>query len=338
MADYLADKEALIQLAHAALKEWDLEIAEVKFHVQSENTVFRVVAAGGEEFALRVHRDGYHDLAELESEHEWTSALAMAGLFVPQGVLTRDGRAYATIALQNSDQTRHVGLVKWISGITLARHLGKTPDVSEVSFAYESLGRVIADFHLATVPWTPPPGFKRHAWDAEGFVGEEPFWGRFWEIEAASNDDRVKLVALRTQLLDILSALPRNANVYGMIHADLHANNVLRDGEKLSVIDFDDAGFGWHAFDLAVAIWDRLDALTGQTRFQVAYDALLKGYRSRRGKCDQVTEQVLLFLLIRSLMLLRWMQDRPEVGYTTFIPKLLELAMGQARGLSKSRS
>jgi len=292
------------------------------------------VATDGEEFALRIHRDSYHDLAELESEHEWTAALAAAGLFVPQGILTRNDRSYATIAFPNSNQTRHVGLVKWIQGTTLASDLGNTPGASEVSFVYEGLGRVIADFHLATSRWTPSPGFSRHAWDAEGLVGENPFWGRFWDIDAASNDHRVKLSTLRAQLLDILSEMPQDENVYGMIHADLNANNVLRNGEKLSVIDFDDAGFGWHAFDLAVAIWDRMDALTGQTYFEAAYKALLKGYRTRRGTCDRVTEHVPLFLLIRSLMLLRWMQDRPEVGYTAFIPRLLELALAQARGLS----
>jgi len=118
-----------------------------------------------------------------------------------------------------------------------------------------------------------------------------------------------------------------------MIHADLNTRNVLRDEEKLSVIDFDDAGFGWHAFDLAVAIWDQLDALTGQTHFEEAHDALMKGYRNRRGECDLVVEQVPVFLLIRSLMILRWMQDRPEVGYTAFIPRLLGIALSQAREL-----
>jgi Ser/Thr protein kinase RdoA (MazF antagonist) len=334
MDNYQPDKETLNQLAHTALKQWNIEVASVAFHVQRENTVFRVVAVDGEEFALRVHRHGYHDRAELESEHEWTTALLAAGLSVPRHILTRTNQPYATVSIPNSDQSRHAGLVKWIPGNTLANHLEETPGLSEVSFVYERLGQVIADFHLATVRWTPSPDFKRHALDAEGFVGETPFWGRFWEIEAASDDHRTKLSTIRTQLLDILSGLPQDESVYGMIHADLNADNVLRDGEKLSVIDFDDAGFGWHAFDLAVAIWDRMDAITGQTYFGAAYDALLKGYQRRRSDCGHIIEHVPLFLLIRSLMLLRWMQDRPEAGYTPLIPSLLELALVQANRLS----
>ena len=38
------------------------------------------------------------------------------------------------------------------------------------------------------------------------------------------------------------------------IHADLHAGNILvRDG-GVTVIDVDDAGFGWHVYELAVAL------------------------------------------------------------------------------------
>jgi Ser/Thr protein kinase RdoA (MazF antagonist) len=53
--------------------------------------------------------------------------------------------------------------------------------------------------------------------------------------------------------LQVLSALDRSVDVRGIIYADLNANNALREGGRLSVIDFDDAGFGWRAFDLAVA-------------------------------------------------------------------------------------
>jgi Ser/Thr protein kinase RdoA (MazF antagonist) len=324
-------------LAHTALKWWDLDVKSLKAHSQRENTVFRVVATDGEAYALRIHRHGYHDLAALESEHRWTLDLAAAGLAVPEAITTRDGRAYATVSVPDSDQTRHVGLVRWIGGSTLAESLGARPDAAEVSAVYERLGRLIAEFHLACSEWTPPTGFKRHSWDAQGLMGDQPFWGRFWEIESASDDERAALLAIREKVLEILSELPRDRTVYGMIHADINVDNVLREGDRVSVIDFDDAGFGWHAFDLAVAIWNRMDALNEDDHFDLARDALLSGYQSRRQDSERVVERVPLFLLIRSLMLLRWIQDRPETGYTPMIPMLLELALAQARELGLSQ-
>jgi len=336
MSDLDQQQEVLDQLAHTALKAWDLNVASVKLHSQSENSVFRIEAADREVYALRVHRDGYHDLAVLESEHVWTSALAASGLSAPQAVQTRDGQAYTTLALPNSDQTRYVGLVKWIDGATLSQSLEHNAGVAEVSAVYEALGEIIADFHLASARWSVPAGFSRHSWDAQGLMGEQPFWGRFWEVDAATDGERAELLAIRNQILEILFTLSRDADVYGMVHTDLNANNVLREGDRLSVIDFDDAGFGWHAFDLAVAIWDRMDALNKNAEFELAYDAMLKGYQNRRPDCPEVVEQVPLFLLVRSLMLLRWMQDRPEAGYAAMIPMLVQLALTQARELDFS--
>ena len=329
----LLQSDALKQVAQAALKEWSLAVKSVKLHSRSENAVFRVETAAGEAYALRVHRPGHHSLAALESEHVWTDALAAAGLSVPTALHTRAGRAYATVALPNSTETRHVGLLKWVAGATLAEALDEVSRPEEVAALYENLGRLVADLHLASAQWSPPPGFVRHAWDAPGLVGEQPFWGRFWEIDAASEGQRAKLLALRNRLFEILSALPQGADAYGMIHADLNCGNVLHQGEQLCAIDFDDAGFGWHAFDLAVAVWDRMDVVADKGHFDAAQAGLLRGYRSGRPSCGHVLRQVPLFLLVRSLMLLRWMQDRPEAGYADDIPKFIDIALDQARRL-----
>lgn len=333
MANKIAIEEALTRLARVALDQWGIVPRDLRLHSQSENTVFRVEAESSAVYALRVHRQGYHDLAALESEHAWTAALAASGLFVPESVPTNDGRAYATATLPGSTETRHVGIVKWIPGITLAQHLRQSTSVVEVARVYERLGELIADFHATTSRWSQPDGFKRHSWDAQGLVGESPFWGRFWEIDAASKVERSRLLALRNKVLDILSRDSKRAGAYGMIHADLNANNVLRQDDRLVVIDFDDAGFGWYAFDLAVAVWDRLDALTEQPRFDIVYRNLLRGYQSRNSSCESIVERVPLFMLVRTLMLLRWMQDRPETGHAGMIPMLLEMALAQGDAL-----
>ena len=43
--------------------------------------------------------------------------------------------------------------------------------------------------HNQAVSWSLPPGFVRHAWDADGLAGEQPLWGQFWKIEAASKSE-----------------------------------------------------------------------------------------------------------------------------------------------------
>ena len=249
------NQEALFRLAEEAIKLWDVEVESINLHLQSENTVYKVEALDGSTYALRIHRKDYHDLDELNSEHLWTKSLSNAGLLVPEAVVTKNGDTYASVSFLNSDDYRYVGLVKWIEG-TILNDLILGLEDKGVSDLYESLGKVVAKFHKATIAWKEPKGFKRHSFDIDGFLGDQPFWGRFWEAQNATISEREKLSVIRNNITEVLSKLPKDINSFGMIHADLHSQNVLIQGKNLSVIDFDDSGFGWYGFDLAVAIWD----------------------------------------------------------------------------------
>ena len=60
----------------------------------------------------------------------------------------------------------------------LVEVLADQPSDSLLHDIYFALGALIARCHLATLAWTAPAHFTRHALDHDGFVGDEPFWGR----------------------------------------------------------------------------------------------------------------------------------------------------------------
>ena len=326
------NQHAIFKLAEEAIKNWDVEVKSINLHLQSENTVFKVEGLDGNTYALRVHRKGYHDLEELNSEHVWTSSLSNAGLLVPEAVVTRSGEAYTSVSILNSSEYRYVGLVKWIEG-TILNDLILDLEEKDVSHLYKSLGKVVAKFHKATIAWEEPKDFKRHSFDTDGFLGSKPFWGRFWEAQNATTSEREQLSVIRNNITEILFKLPRDINSFGMIHADLHSQNVLIQGKSLSVIDFDDSGFGWYGFDLAVAIWDRLDFTATGCHFDIAYKSLIRGYIEERPNAKDIIETIPTFLLMRTLMLIRWIEDRPESGYEAFIPVLIQASIDQAKQL-----
>ena len=109
-----------------------------------------------------------------------------------------------------------------------------------------SMARETAIHNHATT-WPLPEGFTRHALDADGFVGERPFWGRFWESPRLLPAERRRLTALRERLAPILGRFDKPPSSYSLLHADLHPGNIIvpENGNGLHVIDFDDAGFGW---------------------------------------------------------------------------------------------
>ena len=330
----LLPTESLEQLAKKALALWSIDAELIELFSQSENTVFKIKDRAGKDYALRVHRPGYHTRAELESEQQWTEFLSKSGIAVPTAVKSKDGRYYEMVSVAGTEETRQIGVVDWVGGVPLSDLLQDDLSETRIRGTFRTLGSLMANFHLASISWKPKRGFVRHSWDIEGFVGEKPFWGKFWELGASDKETRKRLAAIKNQIQNLLSHLPQNTNCFGMIHADMHLNNVLKDGDRLNVIDFDDAGYGWHAYDLAVGIYNLLLNPTLRAHFELVRSAMAEGYLEVRPKSEYILAMVPLFLLIRSLVTLKWIEDRPEVGHSDMIPKLIELAFDQARVLS----
>ena len=314
-------------IAERALPHWGLEPERLELISRSENTVFRLDMPDGRAYALRVHRPGYHTFQELESELLWTQALNDAGIHVPVGRRTLDGPGYATIATPDGASSRIVGLVDWIEGVQLASEIEQESDPARIAAHFELIGRVCAAIHNQSSAWAPPAGFARHAFDVPGYVGDAPFWGRFWDVPCLQPAQREILTRARDQIEIILSDYGTDGGTYSLIHADLHPHNILvGDAGALHVIDFDDSGFGWHQYELAVALFSYME----EPWFDAITEALLAGYRSVRGFDERALELLPLFLLIRALVMIGWIWDRPELGYHKRLARLIDDACERA--------
>ena len=166
-----------------------------------------------------------------------------------------------------------------------------------------------------------------NAWDAPGLIGEQPLWGRFWELAALSPGQKSLIERARQAIADGLAAYPAGPDRYGLIHADLVPENLLIDGNRVRVIDFDDAGFGWHLFELATSLY----FITGDSRYPTARDALIRGYRSERALPDAALESLPLFLAARGTSYLGWVHTRQGSGAALELtPFLIERACAVA--------
>lgn len=310
--------EPFLPAARETLAAFPVEPAAIEPVAMAENVTFKVTdARDGSTFVLRLHRPGYNSLAELESERAWTAALAEAGVGAPQGLRARDGRWYVPVWIPYTEETRFAGMASWTEGEVLSDILAREgPGSAPAQFG--RLGALTAALHAQAVAWRPPEGFVRHALDRDGLMGEDPFWGRFWESRALSRSERALALSARDRLAAALDRLGRDPGTFGLIHADLHPGNVLVDGEALSVIDFDDAGIGWHAYDMAVALFyqQRLEG------FEAVKAAFVEGYRSVRALSAATEALIPMFLLIRGLALIGWLHQRPELDPTRFMVEM----------------
>ena len=320
------DRATLRTIAERALDEWDICAVGLELISISENTVFRLDTDAGETYVLRIHRPGYHTLAELNSEQQWTAALKRAGIGVPLPRLTRDGHGYATVPVPGSTETRHVGIVEWFEGVTLSSIMAQAPDMPTLALHFGQLGRIAARIHNQAVSWQVPEDFRRHVFDADGLMGAATLLGPFWVLPELKVAERDHILNARRVIHRTLSDYGKEEGTYSLIHADLHPHNLLVNGDQLHVIDFDDSGFGWHQYEIAVA----LDAYRKPPHFEVARDALIAGYRSERTLSDAAIELLPMFLLIRSLALLGWLHERPEHNRGNRVRNLIQSACRQA--------
>ena len=297
--------------AQEALQAFPVEPGSLDLVSVSENATFRVTDRhNGAAYVLRLHRPWYHTHDELIAERIWIRALSAAGISVPMPLTTRDGAEYAAVKVPEIDESRFAGLARWTEGTLLADVLREETDTEVVARYYAQLGAIAAAMHNQSSAWRPPAGFRRHALDIDGLMGAAPFWGPFWEHRSLSSDRQSLLLEARDRIRGVLQGYSRSAASYGLIHADLHPRNVIRDGERLTVIDFDDSAFGWHAYDIAVALLPYQHT----TGFAAIEESFFAGYAPIRPVASGLREQVPIFRMIRGMVQIGWFHQRPELA------------------------
>jgi Ser/Thr protein kinase RdoA (MazF antagonist) len=297
--------------AREALKSFPIEPASLDLVAIAENITFRVIdARDGTPYVFRLHRPWYHTLDELISERVWLRALVAAGISVPAPVPARDGREYVAVAIPGNGEQRYAGMIGWTEGRLLSEALAEKGDTAWRAKVFEQLGAITAAMHNQATAWKVPAGFTRHHLDTDGLMGDQPFWGPFWEHSLLSPAESRLLLDTRDRIRVALARYGRDPRTYSVIHADMHERNVLVDGERLTVIDFDDTGFGWHLYDIAVALIHQ----RGTAGYAAIEGAFTRGYRRLRALSDDDLALLPMFHLMRGMVQIGWYHQRPELG------------------------
>ena len=299
--------------AETAAKAWGGHV--LRTLRDRENHVFEMALPSGDRAALRLHRAGYQSPAAIRSELWWCAELARSGLPVPAALPALDGALLVRLP-----DGRHASAIAWMAGEALGEAAKPfNRPLPQVLDAYHALGQLLARVHRTTDALTLPDGFTRPRWDLDGLVGDTPLWGRFWEHPAATSDQRATLVRARDALRE------RLAGDSGLIHADVLRENVLVNDRSVSLIDFDDSGFGFRLHDLGTAL---VQTFQHPEQPQIRA-ALMAGY----GTGDQ--DMVKAFTLARALSSVGWTMPRLQPDdpvHKSHLARAISLA-GQVLGM-----
>ena len=294
--------EAMQSELELALPRWGLSPrATLAFLSHSENTTF--VAHDpeqGHRLVLRVQRIGYHKPAEIVSELAWIAALIADDVVVtPRPLPDRAGELLCSVPLGGS--LRQVVAFEYMSG--------HEPDQSASLPAwFHKLGGLNARLHRHSRQWQRPPGFRRKTWDYDAMLGTRPLWGRWRAGLGLRSADRQLLQRVANRLAKHLRNYGQERDKFGLVHADLRLANLLVDGERLGIIDFDDCGFSWFFYDFAAAV----SFMEHQPIVAELQNAWLEGYRTVApiSKADEA--MLPLFVMLRRMLLTAWIASHSD--------------------------
>jgi Ser/Thr protein kinase RdoA (MazF antagonist) len=314
----------LRRLGRRALARYGLEDAALALQRDEHNTTFRVDAPDGR-YLLRISRPGVHTADTVGSEMAWLGALRRdTDVRVPEPVAAHDGSFVVVASDPRVPEPRICVLLHWLEGRFTDRRLAPT-----------HLGRVgalTAQLQEHGAAWTPGSEFLRPRVDtltdaakADSMAPSAVPVGDADQPMAEDGNRALELVetlvshghaTLVARALEVVRASTRDlateTGAFGLVHGDLHYENVLFHRGEAGAIDFDDCGWGFHLYDLAVT----LSELEGRPRYDELRNALLSAYAQRRALPEDHAIHLSALVVLRRMQILLWvLQSRDAPGF-----------------------
>lgn len=296
-------------LASRALAAYDLDARRIRLVNNVSNCTFRVDAADGSAYALRINLPGARTAAEIRSELTWQEAVCTeTDIPAPRPVRTRDGDLIVQAAVPGVPEPRLCNLSTWVPGRTLRRAV--TPE------SFRQLGELSARLHQHGATFEPPEGFTLPRLDTvlpasrpdRLFTGQRP--------TGITPEAYALLQAINAAVEEELARLFQPGYRPQVIHGDLHWWNVLVYCGKLQPIDFEDCAWGFPAQDIAITfyyvLWDE--------RYDSLLAAFREGYERIQAWPEDFPGQLDLLLGQRALDLINLLLDSPYREDRELIP------------------
>jgi Ser/Thr protein kinase RdoA (MazF antagonist) len=237
-------------------------------------------------YLLRLHWPGYHSDGAIKSELEWLHSLSEAGFPVPQPVATTEGELSVLVSVPGVPESRRCSLLRWVKGRIAMKRVQP--------WHMRAIGSLMARLHNHALRWKPPQGFERRHYDRNGLWGDDTGTGYSATEVLQKMPSRYfeAFIEVTTRVEQVMDDWDKKPDVYGLIHADLGTKaNVLFCGGEARPIDFDDSGFGYWMYDLAIPLCD----WEGENVWSTYRIALLEGYLEIRSIPKEQLDRLELF-------------------------------------------
>lgn len=207
---------------------------------------------------LKVMDSGHRTLAQAQAEVAWQRALRRSGVSVSEPLASLGGT-----------YVEAVGRPERLA-VAYRRAPGRHLDPGAWSDAdFRTHGELVGSLQVHARSWRMPAGLERPDWLGYATLDRAP---------VVLRDDPETVAAVAEVAERVRVHVPTPDDHVGVIHADLHAANVLvDDAGRLTAIDFDDMVVGPYLYDLAMPLYYAVATRRGEEPADVA-DAFLGPY------------------------------------------------------------
>jgi Ser/Thr protein kinase RdoA (MazF antagonist) len=269
------------------------------------NATLKIETTDGRLFALRINTNSPRTPENLMAEIAFVRLLGADGrVRVPQPIKNIDGSFYTSVLHEPSQRTFHCVLYSWIEG----EELEDEPTDDQL----KAMGVAMATMHLVAPTFELPHGATLPTFD-------DPLW---WTEDFLLSEKSVLDASAKDLISRALSAIKEGVAKFYLnatpmiIHADMHGGNVLWNEDHLSVIDFDDCGFGLPIQDFATALY-YFDTPEQDAAFK-------EGYQSVAPLPECSEREMKMFFLQRRIVLLNYLYETSNLEHKSMIPEYQE--------------
>ncbi|MFW9976383.1 MAG: phosphotransferase enzyme family protein, partial [Candidatus Thorarchaeota archaeon] len=224
------------------------KLVEIGGGVGFENRTFSYNSPGNR-LVVRITPPGHKTPFEVMAEMDWLAYLSKHDAPVVRVIPSLNDNLVETV---DTD----VGAISVVCFDWATGHLVTKEDFSPELF--QTWGEAVGMMHRLTKGYKPSSKTARRIqWFDDEYLNR-----------AYIPSDQDKVLERFDTLIEYFKNKPNSKDTFGLIHQDVHHNNLFLDGRKLTVLDFDDSVYGFFIFDIANAlgfsIWEKPESMTNR--------------------------------------------------------------------------
>lgn len=264
-------------IVQTILKEYNLQDVKYKVIDSYENYIYELLT--DEPLILRISHSAKRDPESIMAELDWINYLS-DNMDVRKPIQSKNGNEMECI--QNGDHDLYAVIFKKVEGKTLS-------DTYPEDVIIKKWGKLTARMHEITKKYIPE-GKRRIDWKMVDEVNK---------IDDIL-DLHPEILKKYHKLIQKIDYLPKEE--FGLIHQDLHDENLILNGERLYIIDFDDSLYHYFIADIAAILFHTAWRFGKGDRNELVkkfFPIFIDGYKSVRNLSEYWIEKIDDFIQLR---------------------------------------